>query len=123
MGSDTSINENNENGTINLIDKTLLYKDGFQIADDFTLKIKGSALNRNGSIITLKNKEKKEVEISGIICPDNSVRYKLTVPNSVSRYILYTSPLFLSSKDNVTIVLRRIHQLYQIKAYKEGGNS
>lgn len=111
-----------EDGKIDLIDKTLIYEEGFCIENDFTLKLNGTELYRNGDVITLKNKD-NYVKITAFIYPDGSIRYKLIVPNAISQYIQYTNPLFCSSKDKITIVLRRINNIYQIKSYQEGGSS
>lgn len=109
-----------ENSKIILSDKILIYDEGFHIENDFTLKLNGTELFRNGDIITLKN-DKTWLKITALIYEDNCIRYKLIVPNALSWYILYSAPLFCSHTDNITIVLRRINHLYQITAYCEGG--
>lgn len=109
-----------EDSKIILLGKTLIYDEGFCIEKDFTLKLNGTGLFRNGDIITLKN-DKTWLKITAYIYDDSSIRYKLIVPNAVSQYILYSDPLFCSSVDKITIVLRRINNLYQIAAYHEGG--
>lgn len=111
-----------EDGKINLIGKKLIYDEGFCIEDDFTLKVNGTDLYRSGDVITLKNKD-TTLKITAVLSPSGQIRYKLIVPNAVSQYIQYSNPLSGSSKDNITIVLRRIHQIYEIKAYKEGGGT
>ena len=52
--------------------------------------------------------------ISSRIYPDNKLRFKLTVPNGVGNYILYSEPLEFGNDNMVTLAVRRINDVYQI---------
>lgn len=103
---------------IDLVGKTITYKEGFNINDNFTLKLSGDYLYRSGDVILLKNGE-NIITISSYIYDDNSVRYKITIPNGISNYIIYSNPLFANNNTLITLVVRRIDGLYSIKAYAD----
>lgn len=104
-------------GKINVTDKTLVYKEGFKINGDFTLKISGSHLYRNGEILVLKNEESKII-VSSYVYDDCGVRYKITISNGISNYIIYSEPLYIDNNTLITIVIRRLNGLYGIKVYE-----
>lgn len=103
-----------ENGMINLVDKTLYYDEGFLIENDFTLIIRGKNLWQTAEIFKAKNADQMGFTISSRIYPDNRLRFKLTVPNGVGNYILYSSPLEFGNDNIVTLAVRRIDNIYQI---------
>ena len=103
-----------ENGMINLIDKILYYDEGFIIPDDFTLIIRGKNLWQTAEIFKAKNADEMGFSISSRIYPDNKLRFKLTVPNGVGNYILYSEPLEFGNDNMVTLAVRRINDVYQI---------
>lgn len=105
-----------DEGKINLIGKTIVYKEGFKIDTDFTLKISGNYLYRQGDVLILKN-EDTDVRITSYIYDDKTIRYKLIVPNGISNYILYSNPIQCSNDALITILLRRIKNIYAIDAF------
>ena len=103
-----------ENGMINLVDKTLYYDEGFLIENNFTLIIRGKNLWQTAEIFKAKNTDQMGFTISSRIYPDNRLRFKLTVPNGVGNYILYSSPLEFGNDNIVTLAVRRVNNIYQI---------
>lgn len=105
-----------KDGMINLIDKTLVYDEGFLIENDFTLILRGLHLWGTREILRMQN-ENHGLSLSSHIYGDGKLRFKLKVPNGVSNYILYSEPLQFTDKDMITICLRRINHVYQLKTF------
>lgn len=105
-----------EDGKLNLVGKTITYSKGFLIEGDFTLKLSGTHLYRNGDILIPEN-DNGSFRITAFIYDDCHIRYKLIVPNGISHYLLYSNPLYCTNEDLVTLVLRRVNNIYDIKAF------
>ncbi len=104
------------NGMIDLIDKTLIYNEGFLIDGDFTLIIRGMHLWQTNEILKMKN-DIDNLSISSRIYTNGTLRFKLTVPNGVGHYILYSEPQKFSNEDMITVCLRRINNIYQLECF------
>lgn len=104
------------NGMIDLRDKTLYYDKGFLIKDDFTVLIRGTNLWQTADIFKMCNSE-LELTLSSRIYTDNTLRFRLLVPNGVSNYLLYSDPLAFENKDMLTIAIRRQNNVYQLKVH------
>lgn len=109
-----------DNGFINLIGKELVYDKDFLIPGDFTLGIRAKHLFREGNIITCKN-DKYGFTLSAIIDDEERLRFKLTVPNGLTNYILYTEPYSFTNDDLVTLYIRRINNIYSIICFFDYG--
>ncbi len=107
-----------ENGMINLMDKTLVYDEGFNISGDFTVIIRGMHLWQTNEIFKMKN-TMDDVNISSRIYSDNTLRFKVSASNGVSSYIIYSEPLRFTDKDMITLCVRRIDNIYQIKCFEK----
>ncbi len=107
-----------ENGWINLIGKTLVYDQDFIVKGDFTLSIRGKDLYRNTTILKCSN-ENAGFTLSSYIYDDGYMRYKLSVPNGICNYILYSQPINPEIWDIVTIHIRRINNVYQLYCFIE----
>lgn len=118
--SDTSTEYEYENGFIDLIDKILVYDQDFIINGDFTMSIRGKDMYRTATILKCSN-ENMGFTLSSYIYDDLSMRYKLTVPNGLCNYILYSEPIMPESWDIVTIHIRRIGNIYQLFVFIEEG--
>ena len=118
--SDTTTQYEYENGWINLIDKTLVYDKDFIVSGDFTMSIRGRDLYRNTTILKCSNEE-AGFTLSSYIYDDGYMRYKLTVPNGISDYILYTEPILPEYQDIITIHIRRINNVYELFCFIEHG--
>ena len=118
--SDTTTQYEFEDGWINLIDKTLVYDQDFIVNGDFTMSIRGRDLYRNQTILKCSN-DKMGFTLSSYIYDDGYMRYKLSVPNGICNYILYSNPIVPEITDIVTIHIRRINNVYQLYCFVEIG--
>lgn len=106
------------NSFIDLIDRTLYYDKEFLVEGDFTLMIRGTHLWQTKEIFKMKN-DTEGLTLSSRIYTDGTLRFKLTVPNGIGHYILYTEPLRFSDADLITICLRRVGSIYQLQCFTE----
>ena len=118
--SDTTTEYEYDNGWINLVDKTLVYDKDFIVNGNFTMSIRGKGMYRNQTIIRPSN-ENEGFTLSSYIYDDGQMRYKLTVPNGICNYILYSEPITPEEQDIVTIHIRRINNVYQLYCFVELG--
>lgn len=109
-----------DNGWINLIDKTLVYDKDFIVNGDFTMSIRGRDMYRNQTIMRASN-ENEGFTLSSYVYDDGQMRYKLSVPNGLCNYILYSNPIMPEEQDIVTIHIRRINNVYQLYCFVELG--
>ncbi len=112
-----------DNGKIILSDGQVLYYDkGFNISGDFTLKIRGTNLYQTADILEAHNKDGYGFKISSYLY-DDGLRFKLTAPNGLCDYIIYSDLLNFEDDNMVTITIRRKNNIYQIYTFMEvGGN-
>ena len=105
-------------GWINLLGKTLVYNENFLVDGDFTISIRGMDLYRNTTILKCSN-DKYGFTLSSYIYDDGQMRYKLTVPNGLCNYILYSEPLLPDPLDIIAVHIRRVNNVYQLYCYIE----
>jgi len=108
-------------GMIDLREKVLYYDKGFLIKDDFTVLIRGMDLWQTAEIFKMSNGE-LGLTLSSRIYDEGKLRFKLTVPNGVSNYILYSDEQVFTNTDMVTVAIRRKNNVYQLKVFIEIGN-
>lgn len=107
-----------EDGFINLMDKTLYYDEGFLIEDDYTIMVRARQAWHNGDILVSKNQESGNgIKLSSKIYRDGKLRYKLTVPNGISDYVLYSNGYTFTEDDIVTICIRKKNNVYQLTIF------
>ncbi len=106
------------NGFINLIGKTLVYDRDFILNGDFTMSIRGMNMYRTTTILQCSDSD-YGFTVSSYIYDDQRMRYKLTVPNGVCNYILYTDPILPEAGDIVTVHIRRVNHIYQIVCFAD----
>lgn len=109
-------------GMIDLRDKTLYYDKGFLIKDDFTVLIRGMNLWQTADIFKMCNPE-LGLTLSSRIYTDNTLRFRLLVPNGVSNHLLYSEPQVFENKDMLTIAIRRKNNVYQLKVFVDNTKS
>lgn len=107
-------------GMIDLRDKTLYYDKGFLIKDDFTVLIRGINLWQTAEIFKMSNGN-LDLTLSSRIYDEGKLRFKLTVPNGISNYILYSDEQVFTNTDMVTIAIRRKNNVYSLKVFIELG--
>ncbi len=106
-------------GMIDLREKTLYYNQGFMIKDDFTVLIRGINLWQNADIFEMSN-GKLDLKLSSHIYTNDTLRFKLLVPNGVSNYLLYSEALEFSNTDMISIFIRRKNNVYELKVFVGG---
>ena len=57
--------------------------------------------------------------LSSHIYSGKKLRFRLTVPNGVSRYLLYSDEQVFANTDMVTVIIRRKNNIYQLKVLAE----
>lgn len=109
-----------DNGYIDLLDKTLTYKDNVLISGDFTMSIKCKNAYRETTLLKCSNKN-AGFTLSSIIADDERLMYKLVVPNGICNYVLYSNKIQIETDDLVIIHIRRINNVYMLKVFTEFG--
>lgn len=107
-------------GMIDLRDKTLYYDKGFLIENDFTVLIRGMNLWQTADIFKMRNNN-MELTLSSHIYSDGKLRFRLLVPNGVGNYLLYSEEQVFENTDMISIAIRRINNVYQLKVFVEIG--
>ena len=107
-----------EDGYINLSDKTLTYSNNFMVSGNFTISIKCKNAYREGVLLRCSN-EDNGFTLSSIFSDDGQLMYKLVVPNGICNYVLYSKKIQVDADDLVTIHIRRINNIYLLKAFTE----
>ena len=106
-------------GMIDLRGKNLTYDEGFIIEDDFSLQICGYNLWQNAEIFRFSN-DIYSFSLTSRIYTDGTLRFRILVPNGVSHYIVYSEPLKFRNIDMITILVKRINNIYGIYVKNNG---
>lgn len=109
---------NFQDGMIDLRNDAIHYKEGFVIPDNFTLILRGMALNQTATLLEMSNTQ-YTITISSYLHDDGKTRFKLTVPNPLGNYILYSNPESFDENAMVGIWVRRINNVYSLKVFVE----
>ena len=103
------------NGMIDLRNNFIYYDEGFVIDGDFALRLIGMNLNQTATILELRN-TKRSIILSSYLYDDGIVRFKLTVPNALGNYILYSDPISFGEDDMISIRFKRVNNIYSLVA-------
>lgn len=106
------------NGWINLLDKTLVYDQDFVFNGDFTASIRCRDVYRNTTILKCYN-ENEGFTLTTYVYDNGEMRFKLTVPNGLCNYILYSEPLIPDITDVIAVHIRRINNIYELFVFIE----
>lgn len=109
-----------DNGYINLIDKTLTYKDNFLVSGDFTMSIKLKNAYRETTLLKCSN-DNIGFTLSSIFADDESLMFKLIAPNGICNYVQYSDKIQVEMDDLVTVHIRRINNVYKMVVFTEFG--
>lgn len=101
------------NGMIDLTEKTLYYDEGFSIDGDFSVQLCGYNLFQNAELLKLSNHH-FALSLTSRVYHDGALRFRLMVPNGLSNYLIYSSPVLFQNTDLVTILIRRVNHVYGI---------
>ncbi len=104
------------NGMIDLRNDNdgIYYDEGFVIEDNFTLKLRGMYLNQTAKILELRN-TKYSLTVESFLYDDGTTRFKLTVPNGLGNYILYSDAISFQPTEMTCVWIRRINDIYQLE--------
>lgn len=105
-------------GWINLVGRTLVYSQGYNIEGDATWFIRGKEMNFYGDVLICEN-ENYAFRLTSIATENGHYRYKLIVPNGLNNYILYSQELTIAYTDILNIWIRRINNVYTLKVFYE----
>ena len=109
-----------DNGYINLIDKTLTYKDNFLVSGDFTMSIKLKNAYREDTLLKCSN-DNIGFTLSSIFADDESLMFKLIAPNGICNYVQYSDKIQVEMDDLVTVHIRRVNNVYKMVVFTEFG--
>ena len=109
-----------DNGYINLIDKTLTYKDNFLVSGDFTMSIKLKNAYRETTLLKCSN-DNIGFTLSSIFADDESLMFKLIAPNGICNYVQYSDKIQVETDDLVTVHIRRVNNVYKMVVFTEFG--
>lgn len=111
-----------EDSFIDLIEKTLVYDEGFIVSGDFTMTIRMKMYGANSTLLKCSNSA-YGFTITTPMDDKKYVRFKLTAPNGICNYILYSEPILYNVLDIVTLHIRRINNIYQLFCFVENKDS
>lgn len=111
-----------EDSFIDLIEKTLVYDEGFIVSGDFTMTIRMKMYGANSTLLKCSNST-CGFTITTPMDDKKYVRFKLTAPNGICNYILYSEPILYNVLDIVTLHIRRINNIYQLFCFVENKDS
>lgn len=104
------------NSLIDLRDSSLAYDNGYTLSGDFTITIRGIYMYRTGTVLTFSNGS-YTATLSSMIYDDDTMRYKLTVPNGLCNYVIYSDPITPIDLQMVTVHIRRINNVYSLTTF------
>ncbi|SFU36019.1 hypothetical protein [Butyrivibrio sp. INlla21] len=105
-----------ENSYINLQGKELNYTTGLSVEGDFILCVKIKEYYETGTILTASD-ESYGFTLSSFVYDDAYMRFKLTVPNGLTPYILYSDPCIPNATTVFTIYIKRVNNIYQLYVF------
>lgn len=94
----------------------LEYKSGFLIEGDWTAHLKLYGANMNTEILRLSNELGQLIGVT-VHRYDNTIRYKLTVSDGVTKYIRYTDAIAYSKTKYHTLYIRREGPLFDFRVF------
>jgi len=103
-----------QGGVIDLTNDKLVYDTNFVIDGNFIMAVRHKYVI--GKILMCSNIN-KGFNLEIIECPNNLYRYKLSVPNEVCNYILYSLPFEMDETSLITCWIRRVNNLYELTVF------
>lgn len=111
-----------DSGMIDLKNKPLYYNDGFALDKDFTIMFKVVNPTIDATLLTCKNQSSSNSFSLELLEYEDGYRFKLKVPNGLSEYILYSTPILdISETDLIVCFIQRINGLYQLWVFTQSG--
>lgn len=101
---------------INLLDNSLHYTTGINVSGDFLLCIRIRQYYNTAELLHVSD-DQYGFTLSSYVYDDLNMRFKLTVPNGVTPYILYSDPYIPTRATVFTIYIKRINDIYQLYVF------
>lgn len=105
-----------EDSYINLNNTELNYTTGLSVEGDFILCVKIKEYYETGTILEVSD-ESHGFTLSSFVYDDAYMRFKLTVPNGLTPYILYSDPYIPNATTSFIIYIKRINNIYQLYVF------
>lgn len=108
-----------EYGFIDLENDVLVYDQNLLINGDFVMCVRHKSTI--GEIMKCSNKV-RGFTLAVLDCSDDKYRYKLTVPNEISNYIIFSNEFKMNDTDLLTCWIKRVNNLYELYVFVENDN-
>lgn len=105
-----------EDSIIDLTGRELNYSTGISVSGNFILCVKITNYYEAGTILTASD-ESDGFTLSTYIYDDSSMRFKLTVPNGLTPYILYSEPFMPTPGKEFVVYIVRNNNIYQLYVF------
>lgn len=107
-----------EDSYINLVDNSLHYETGIHVDGDFLLCIKIKEYYDSATLLEVSD-ESYGFTLSSYVYDNGDLRFRLTVPNGLTPYILYSDPYIPGPTDIFVVYIKRINNIYQLYVFME----
>lgn len=111
-----------EDSYINLVNNTLHYTTGINVEGDFLLCVKIKEYYDSATLLEASD-ESYGFTLTSYVYDDAYMRFKLTVYNGLTPYILYSEPYLPEATDVFTIYIKRVNNIYQLYVFMEENES
>lgn len=105
-----------EDSYINLTNTSLHYASGISVTGDFLLCIKIKEFFDTATLLEAAD-DYYGFTLSSYVYDNAELRFKLTVPNGLTPYILYSEPFIPEPNDIFIIYIKRVSDVYQLYVY------
>ena len=105
-----------EDSYIDLNGKELNYTTGLSVSGDFILGIRIKEYYESGKLLTVSD-ESYGLTLTSYVYDDAYMRFRLTVPNGLTPYILYSEPYLPTPATVFTIYIKRVNSIYQLYVF------
>ncbi len=105
-----------EDSYINLTNTSLHYASGISVSGDFLLCIKIKEFFDTATLLEAAD-DFYGFTLSSYVYDNDELRFKLTVPNGLTPYILYSEPFIPGPTDIFIIYIKRVNDVYQLYVY------
>jgi len=105
-----------EDSYIDLNGKELNYTTGLSVSGDFILGIRIKEYYETGTLLTVSD-ESYGFTLTSYVYDDAYMRFRLTVPNGLTPYILYSEPYLPDPATVFTIYIKRANNIYQLYVF------
>lgn len=105
-----------EDSYINLTNTSLHYATGIHVEGDFLLCFKIKEFYDTATLLEVAD-DYYGFTVSSYVYDNGDLRFKLTVPNGLTPYILYSEPFIPEPTDVFIVYVKRVNNVYQMYVY------